>query len=372
MRKLGTSPTLRRAIRGWLKAGVWDGVDFKPTETGTPQGGPLSPLLANIALHGLETHIRAAVPKVKQVNGQILWTNKPKVVRYADDFVVFHEVPQVIETARQIAAAWLADMGLELKSSKTRVCHTLENHDGLDVGFDFLGFEVRQYRVGYHRSPGHAGFKTIIKPSKDAQKRHLRATQELIRGHRTAPQSGLIGELNPAIIGWSQYYSTVCSKEVFCRMDHRLRSQVRRWMRRRHPGKTAHWVARRYWHREDNGRLVFGRRGYARLRLHDEMLIVRHVKVRTDASIYDGDLLYWASRLGRHPQLPASRAHLLKRQQGRCAWCGLFFTTMDDVMEVDHKVPRARGGSNMPHNRQLLHGHCHDQKTARDGSLART
>src|SRR5919199_2537853 len=93
LRKLGTSPTLRRAIRGWLKAGVWDGVDFKPTETGTPQGGPLSPLLANIALHGLETLIRAAVPKVKQVNGQLLWTNKPKVARYADDFVVFHEVP---------------------------------------------------------------------------------------------------------------------------------------------------------------------------------------------------------------------------------------------------------------------------------------
>ena len=192
------------------------------------------------------------------------------------------------------------------------------------MGFDFLGFEVRQYRVGYHRSPGHAGFKTIIKPSKDAQKRHLRATQDLIRGHRTVPQSGLIGELNPAIIGWSQYYSTVCSKEVFCRMDHRLRSQLRRWMRRRHPGKTAHWIARRYWHREDSGRLVFGRRGYARLRFHDEMPIVRHVKVRTEASIYDGNLLYWASRLGRHPQLPASRANLLKRQRGRCAGVDCF------------------------------------------------
>jgi hypothetical protein len=100
------------------------------------------------------------------------------------------------------------------------------------------------------------------------------------------------------------------------------------------------------------------------------MPIVRHVKVRTDASIYDGNLLYWASRLGRHPQLPASRANLLKRQRGRCAWCGLFFTTMDDVMEVDHKVPRSRGGTDMPHNRQLLHGHCHDEKTTGDASTA--
>jgi len=363
LRKLGTSPTLRRAIRGWLKAGVWDGVDFKPTEAGTPQGGPLSPLLANIALHGLETHIRAAVPGVKQVNGQILWRNKPIVVRYADDFVVLHEVRDVIEKARQVTAAWLADMGLELRPAKTRVCHTLEDHDGLGVGFDFLGFEVRQHRVGYNRSPGHYGFKTIIKPSKDAQKRHLRKTQELIRGHRTAPQSGLIGALNPTIIGWSQYYSTVVSKEVFSRIDHGLRSQLRRWSRRRHPGKNASWVAGRYWHKEDNRR-VFGRRGMARLRFHDEMPIVRHVKVRTDASIYDANLLYWASRLGRHPELPASRANLLKRQHGRCAWCGLFLTTVGDVMEVDHKVPRSRGGSNMPHNRQLLHGHCHDAKTA--------
>lgn len=96
---------------------------------------------------------------------------------------------------------------------------------------------------------------------------------------------------------------------------------------------------------------------------------MRHLKVRADASIFDGNLLYWASRLGRHPELPASRANLLKRQKGRCAWCGLFFTAMDDVMEVDHKVPRSHGGTDLTHNRQLLHGHCHDVKTVTDASL---
>jgi RNA-directed DNA polymerase len=368
LRKLGTSPTLRRAIHRWLKAGVWDGVDFKPTEAGTPQGGPLSPLLANVALHGLEAHIRAAVPGVKQVNGRILWRNKPVVVRYADDFVVLHEAREVIEQARQAAAAWLADMGLELKPEKTRVCHTLEPHEGLQVGFDFLGFEVRQYRVGYHRSPGHRGFKTIIKPSKDAQKRHLRKTSELVRRHRTTPQSGLVAALNPAITGWSRYYSTVVSGRVFARMETLLHSQLRRWSRRRHPGKTARWIARRYWHTEGSRHWVFGRRGEARLRRYGVTPIRRHVKVRGDASLYDGDLLYWASRLGHHPEVPPSRATLLKRQKGRCTWCGLHFASVDDLMEVDHTVPRAIGGTDRTHNRQVLHGHCHDAKTAGDGS----
>lgn len=369
LRKLGTFPSLRRTIKRWLKAGVWDGVDFKPTEAGTPQGGPLSPLLANIALHGLENHIRAAIPGVKQVNGQILWRNKPVVVRYADDFVVLHEVREVIDHVRQIAAEWLKTMGLELKPEKTRLCHTLESPEGLPVGFDFLGFNVRQFRVGYNRSPGHQGFKTIIKPSKDAQKRHIRKTGDLVHQHRTAPQAALIAALNPAITGWSRYYSTVVSKEVFGSMETLLHSQLRRWSRRRHPGKTAGWVARKYWHTEGNQHWVFGRRGEARLRRHGETRIVRHVKVRGETSLYDGDLLYWATRLGRHPELPTSRAILLKRQKGRCAECGLLFTSMDELMESDHRVPRSLGGSDAGPNRQLLHGHCHDQKTARDGSL---
>jgi hypothetical protein len=86
--------------------------------------------------------------------------------------------------------------------------------------------------------------------------------------------------------------------------------------------------------------------------------------VEGDASLYDGDLLYWASRLGYHPEVPPTRATLLKRQKGRCTWCGLHFASVDDLMEVDHTVPRAIGGTDRTHNRQVLHGHCHDAKTA--------
>jgi RNA-directed DNA polymerase len=197
LRKLHTFPTLRRAIRGWLKAGVLDGQELFPTDAGTPQGGALSPLLANIALHGLETAIRAAFPS--KCRGVQPW--KPLVIRYADDFVVLHEDAAVIEHARQVAADWLAGMGLELKPSKTRVAHTLHPHDG-PVGFDFLGFHVRQFRVGRtHAATNRYGtmlaFKTIIKPSPAAQRRHLADLADVIRRHRQVSHQALVDTLNP-------------------------------------------------------------------------------------------------------------------------------------------------------------------------------
>ena len=144
--KLRTFPTLRRAIRGWLNAGVMDHGALFPTEEGTPQGGAISPLLANVALHGLETAVRAAFPR-----------QEPLVVRYADDFVVLQEDLAVIERAQAVTNAWLAEMGLELKPSKTRITHTLVEHEE-HVGFDFLGWTVRQFPVpGGQDPPEQAG-----------------------------------------------------------------------------------------------------------------------------------------------------------------------------------------------------------------------
>src|SRR6185295_17924917 len=151
---------------------------------------------------------------------------------------------------------------------------------------------------------------------------------------------------------WANFYAHAVSTAVFNRMDTKLYSQLRRWAHRRHPTKPHQWIQRRYWITIGRRRWVFGRYDEAKLRKHADTHIVRHTKVRGSKTPYDGDLLYWARRLGHHPELPTSKAALLKRQHGRCAWCGLLFVTMDDVMEVDHKVPRARGGSSMPHNRQ--------------------
>jgi RNA-directed DNA polymerase len=366
--KLRTAPTLRRAIHGWLKAGVVDGAARFPTEAGTPQGGPLSPLLANIALHGLETHLRAAFPRDRYTKGRVDWGWQPVVVRYADDFVVLHEDRQVIEQARQLAAQWLARVGLELKPEKTRISHTLIPHDGR-VGFDFLGFTVRQYRVGYHRSGAlRLGFKTWITPSKASQQRHYAALAAAVHRQRTATQGQLLGTLNPLIRGWANYHARSVAQAVFNRMDHRLFGRLLRWARRRHPRKSATWAVRRYWHTRGANHWVFGEPAGPRLASHARTPIRRHILVRRDASPYDGNWAYWASRLGRHPELPASKAALLQRQHGRCAGCGRYFLERGELMEIDHRIPRSRGGSDATTNRQLLHAHCHAAKTATDGS----
>ena len=367
LNKLATFPALRRVIKRWLRAGVMDGDNLFPTDEGTPQGGAISPLLANVALHGLELHLRASFPDYFQ--GKKPW--KPIVIRYADDFVVLHEDLAVIERCRELANAWLAGMGLELKPSKTRVSHTFLSHED-EVGFDFLGFTVRQFAVGKNYSAHNTygkllGFKTLIKPSSTAQKRHLEAIADVIRRHKSTPQGQLIEMLNRKIVGWANYYSTKVSKDVFSKMDHMVYLKLKRWTERRHPKKGKKWVADRYWHTRNGRRWNFASKTltlawYADTRVH------RYIKVQGSRSPFDGDLVYWASRLGRHPELPKSKSLLLKRQQGRCAWCGLLLTNMDELLEYDHVVPQALGGPDRHSNRQLLHAHCHTQKSATDGS----
>src|SRR6266705_3510891 len=237
LEKLHTFPLLRRAVRGWLQAGVMDGQELFPTKEGTPQGGPLSPLLANIALHGLETAICSAFPRDKYVNGErIRW--QPQVIRYADDFVVAHHEIEAIKEVQDIATQWLRELGLELKPSKTRITHTLQPYEG-NVGFDFLGWTVRQHPVGKThsgKSNGQLlGFKTIITPSKEAQAAHQQALREKIQQEKTATQGQLIHDLNKIITGWTNYHSAVASKRTFSRMRQQVYSKLRRCAFHRDP-----------------------------------------------------------------------------------------------------------------------------------------
>jgi len=158
-------------------------------------GGVAAPLLANIALHGLETAIRDAFPVTAMVNGRRVCPWQPIVIRYADDFLVLHEDRTVIERCQRITMAWLANMGLELKPSKTRITHTLRDTGG-NVGFDFLGFAVRQHPVGKTHSGKNTvgeplGYKTIITPSNEAVHRHARAMSSVIRAHKGVSQAAL-------------------------------------------------------------------------------------------------------------------------------------------------------------------------------------
>jgi RNA-directed DNA polymerase len=363
--KVHTSPSLHRQLKAWLKAGVLDQGTLFPTDTGTMQGGNLSPLLACIALHGLEAHIGKTFPRSGSRRFQT-----PNVVVYADDLVILHEDRTVVERCQAVVSEWLREMGLALKPSKTRITHTLEVAEGTP-GFDFLGFQIRQYPVGKTKSGKDCrgrlhGFKTRITPSPTALQRHVEALRKTIDRHRHAEQEALIKALNPQIIGWSAYYAHVGSARAFQRLDHTVYTRLWGWAVSRHPKKAKHWIARKYWRVDDGQGWRFQPPNSTRpLARHDHTPHQRYVKVQGTRSPYDGDWLYWSRRLGRHPNVPPRIARLLKQQQGRCRACGLYFADGDNI-EVDHSLPKKQGGSDARDNLQLLHRHCHDTKTARE------
>jgi len=370
--KIDCPSIIKAQIKQWLKAGVMDNGLFEATEVGTPQGGVISPLLANIALDGMIRLIENLFPK--GTNGN---KNYAKVIRYADDFVVISPQVEVIQQCQIDLEEWLKPIGLELKPAKTRICHTLRkievNDEKVEPGFDFLGWNFRQYPVGKHQSgktggtkPKLLGFKTLIKPSKKAIKAHADKVKEVIKTHKTAPQYALIKRLNPIIKGWCNYHSKVVSKETFSSLDNVTWQRLRAWTVSR-CGKASYKKLTKYFKKNGNRAWSFETQEGLRLLTHAETPITRHVTVRPEASPYDGNWTYWSTRKGTSFDVPKRVATLLKKQKGRCNLCGQYFSP-EDIVEIDHILPTTLGGKNEYKNLQLLHRHCHDTKTATDGS----
>ena len=368
LEKVNTFPKNRRQIRAWLKAGILDDKEILLPKEGTPQGGICSPLLANIALHGMEERIKEYAATWRGNKGK----NKLSLalIRYADDFVIIHENLDVIQNCQRIIGEWLSQVGLQISQEKTKITHTLK---GTESGFNFLGFNIRQYPVRkYHSSKNphgqKTGFKTIIKPSKEKVKQHYQKIAEIIDKHIAAPQQSLIVKLAPVIKGWCNYYRTVCSKETYSKVSHLIFWKLQRWGYKRHPNKSKTWTNNKYWHTIDMNNWRFSITkddiNYV-LPTHTETKIVRHVKVKGNASPYDGNNTYWASRMGKHPEVKSSIARLLKKQKGKCNYCQLTFKP-EDKIERDHIIPRQAGGNKLKDNLQLLHKHCHDVKTKQD------
>jgi RNA-directed DNA polymerase len=268
-------------------------------------------------------------------------------------------------------------MGLELKPSKTRIAHSLYEHEGEKPGFNFLGHTIRQFTVGKYRTgkdtKGNSlGFKTIITPSKESQKRHYANMVEVIDKCKGINQTGLIKNLNAIIRGWCNYFSTVSSSKAFSRMDALVYWKLRKWAKHRHRNKGEKWINRKYWQTIGGDNWVFATRQEGknpmRLLKHSSTKIINYVKVKGESSPFDGNLVYWSTRMGQHPEMPSRISILLKRQKGKCAHCGLFFKD-EDVLEIDHIIPKSQGGKDEYENWQLLHRHCHDNKTTLDGSL---
>jgi RNA-directed DNA polymerase len=237
--KLHTVPALRRVIRAWLKAGVLEDGGFLPTLAGLPQGGCISPLLANVALQGMAAAIQAGYQGKDRLH----------LVRYADDLVVLCRTQEGVEHAQAGLQQGLAEIGVELKPSKTRITHTLQAKKGDLPGFDFLGFNTRQYPVGRYRSGrqrnGHPlGFKTLIRPSREAVRRHHAVLRQMVRGGQGLAQHVRISRLNLTIRGWTHYYRSVAASTVFNDCDDALFPLLLRWAKRRHARKNAQWVGR--------------------------------------------------------------------------------------------------------------------------------
>ncbi len=368
LEKLRTYPAMRRLVKGWLIAGVMDGLELSPTLAGTPQGGVVSPLLMNIALHGMQEALIEAY--IGEKNTLTARKRAPKLIRYADDFVVLHIEEVEVMKAQQLIATWLQGLGLELKPSKTRLSHTLNDYQG-NVGFNFLGFSIRQFPVGKPHtgtSKGKPlGFKTIITPSKEAVQRHVQALRMILQKSASLSQEELVDQLNPVIHGWSLYYRTVVSKKRFAVCDCVLMHMLWQKMTRKHPKKSAKWVKEQYWRTIKGNTWTFAASNGSTmrtLRRHVSTPIQRHIKVKGQASPFDGNLLYWAKRLQHHPLTKTTLGKLLQKQQGKCRWCELLFRKEDQI-EIDHITPRSEGGNEELSNKCALHRHCHDQRHAK-------
>lgn len=339
----------RELIRQWLKAGCLEQAVLHPTNAGTPQGGVISPLLLNIALHGLEQALGVRYRR----RGSIESTRA--VVRYADDFVVFTESEEDAHQVIQDLHRWLKQRGLALSVGKTCIVHITE-------GFDFLGFTVRQYPVTTTRS----GYKLLITPS-DASvcrlKATLRTTWQSLHGK---PVAQVIATLNPIIRGWANYHRRHVASRTFAALDSFMFRREVRYARYAHPRKNKAWRTRRYWGKFNTQRSdtwVFGDKGTGAYLLKFAWFpIERHILVKGTASPDDPALRdYWDTR-ARHraTDLIPSLQTLARNQHYLCQVCGETLFNGEEL-ERHHVIPRRDGGSDRYANLCLRHLYCHDQ-----------
>jgi len=351
-------------LRKWLKAGTLYRGQYETTVAGTPQGGIISPTLANMALDGLEKglreHVLATLGYAKAQQAKV------NVIRYADDFVVTGSSQEVlVDTVRPWVERFLAIRGLELSPEKTRVTH-------IDVGFDFLGWNFRKY----------CG-KLLIMPSKKNAFAFYRKVKEVIGGHKTIRQDMLIRLLNPMLRGWANYHCPVVAKHAYRRMDALVFRALWRWAKRRHNNKGSRWVKARYFHTTETRQWVFATRGVnaehveSLLELYrlTDTAIVRHVKIRSAYSPFDPSFeLYGEQR--RQARMYQSRAHrkswaiLYGQQGGLCVHCRQPITE-ETGWHDHHIVYRVAGGSDLLTNRVLLHPGCHSQLHALDSTVVK-
>jgi RNA-directed DNA polymerase len=360
LRRLNAPPAIAAAVQLTLRAGVLAEGEHAVTEEGTPQGGPLSPLLANIALAGLEAHLEREFRK--DYAGRITALGLPTLVIYADDAVVMHRDRGVVEWSRTAIQEYLTPLGLKLSESKTRVSHTQQpTRPGESAGFDFLGFHVQHH---WAKKPG--GIQApyiVVTPSKRSIERFYRNCADrfdsvkLSRKQRGArrdrqarggddPVTSMIRDLNKRIRGWTNYVCISNAKQCFSRLDHLLHGKLWSWSVRRFDRNKVRWIIDHLFsgvERDNDGKPLLRRDGNPRERKwafkspfvpndapHITLFkladtpIRTHVLIKPEKRFFDGDWPYWQTRIkSRYPATPPMvTIAALRRQQGKCATCG--------------------------------------------------
>lgn len=287
-------PIEKSILRKWLKAGYLEQADWYPTEAGTPQGGIISPVLANLALDGLQERLAMAFPRQYHLPGRP--SSKVNLVRYADDFIITGRSREQLEQeVHPLVAQFLAERGLVLSPEKTTITH-------VDTGFDFLGQNIRRY-----------GKKVLSRPSDAAVKTFYAGLRQVVRTSLHLDPATLIRRLNPKIKGWSNYHRHASSKATFQHLDHLIFRLLWQWARRRHPQKNRHWLASRYFTTVGGDHWVFFGWEHTRQASRKVLLasasktrIVRHVKVRSGLNAHAAE---WQAYLAHRRSSRAARGY---------------------------------------------------------------
>ncbi len=356
---LDNIPMNKAILRKWLKAGFNEGNSFYHTNEGSAQGGPISPVLCNLVLDGLEKKLAAVFgPKTTRKAKEA----KVNLIRLADDFVVTGSSREILEQqCVPLIEAFLNARGLELSQEKTRITHIAE-------GFDFLGQNIRKYKG-----------KLLIKPSKKNVKTFLGKVRETAKGNKQAKAGNLVVLLNPLIRGWANYHRHVSSKRTYVAIDDAIFRLLWQWAKRRHPNKPRRWIKEKYFKSVNNRNWVFSGETSdgEKLRLirAADTAIKRHIKIRGEANPYDpGDECYFDQRLMMKWLMGEKGVGKLRRlwlqQAGICALCHQKLKDKAEC-ELHHIVRRVDGGSDNLCNLILLHPNCHQQIHNRGISVAK-
>jgi RNA-directed DNA polymerase len=349
--------TDRAILQKWLKAGYLDKHVLHETTDGTPQGGIISPALANCALDGLERLLKEKFPtnsRLSSLGGKFPCVN---FIRYADDFIITGRTKELLEgEIKPLVEQFLQPRGLELSPKKTVITH-------VEQGFDFLGQNVRKYPNG----------KLLIMPSKKNIKIFLEGIRKIIEAALGLSAAELIDWLNPKIRGWANYHRHVVSKRVFRRVDRDIFSSLWQWARRRHPKKSPGWLKQKYFEQQGHNNWIFfgescdddGIPHKMRLLFASRTPIRRHVKVKGEANPYDPTYeTYFEKREGDHMADTFRGTRTLRflwyYQRGICPVCNLRITRIAG-WRLHYCVPRVLGGSRGIDNRVLVHPECHDR-----------